>query len=107
MRLRGFRVTLSKQQGFSLIELVIAMLVISIAVLSYEIILYRAQSSETLLNNDAELVGTADNRFNEYLITGALDSGSSPSVIIAASGNDNWNFTSGNDADLSINMDLS
>ncbi|BCD92378.1 hypothetical protein fh0823_25170 [Francisella halioticida] len=101
--------TLSKQQGFSLIELVIAMLVISIAVLSYEIILYRAKSSETLLTNDAELVGTADNRFNEFLITGALDNieDSGSSVTITDSGNNNWTFTSKNDTDLSINMDLS
>lgn len=100
---------LSKQQGFSLIELVIAMLVISIAVLSYEIILYRAQSSESLLINDAELAGTADNKFNEYLITGNLDTtvNSGTSISISPSGSSNWVFQSDNDNDLRINMDLS
>ncbi|API87623.1 type II secretion system protein [Francisella uliginis] len=100
---------LSRQRGFSLIELVIAMLVISIAVLSYEIILYRAQSSENLLVNDAELVGTADNKFNEYLITGNLDTtvNSGTSVSINSSGNNNWVFQSDNDTDLRMNMDLS
>ncbi|WP_150466362.1 type II secretion system protein [Francisella sp. SYW-9] len=101
--------SLSKQQGFTLIELVIAMLVISIAVLSYEIILYRAQGSESLLVNDAELVGTADNKFNEFLITGNLDTTvpSGTSVTINSQSTDNWTFTSSKDTTLSINMDLS
>ncbi|MED7789239.1 prepilin-type N-terminal cleavage/methylation domain-containing protein [Francisella sp. 19X1-34] len=104
------RVALSKHQGFTLIELVIAMLVISIAVLSYEIILYRSQGSESLLVNDAELVETADNKFNEFLITGNLDntvpSGTSVVISSGSTAND-WVFTSGRDSTLSINMDLS
>lgn len=98
-------ISLSKQQGFSLIELVIAMLVISMAVLSYEIILYRSQVSEATLRDDAELIETVNNRFNEYLITGNLDTSGSTTVNVIQSGS-GWVFQSANDNSISMEVDL-
>ena len=76
----------ASQKGFSLIELLIAMTLISFAVLAYELMQYRVYDTDRTLSNDQEVVQLASNRFNKFLATGSMDSSSTIGVLVSTSG---------------------
>ena len=81
-----------KEQGFSLIELIISMVIIGGSVLSYELISYKITYTINLLNNDKELNNLVENRFNEYVATGIMDISSSDSVDVSVLADDSFAF---------------
>ncbi|MEY8714304.1 type IV pilin protein [Francisella philomiragia] len=95
----------NKQSGFSLIELVIAMTIIAIVVLAYERISYEIKSTSNLLDNNQELVDVANNRFNEFIATGILDTSSTPNVTITQSGSV-YDFQSNKDTTLKLSVKI-
>ena len=53
-----------------------------------------------------DLVETVDNRFNNYLVTGTLDTSDSTTINITALSGSGWVFESADDSNLKINVDL-
>ena len=96
----------ASQKGFSLIELMIAMALIAFALIAYELMEYRVYDTERTLRNDQEVVQLANNRFNEFLATGTIDSGSTIGVLVSSSGS-TVSFQSRDDStiDMTVRMD--
>ncbi|MEY8765249.1 MULTISPECIES: hypothetical protein [Francisella] len=92
-------------KGLSFVELIVAMTIICSSILAFEFALYKTFNTVNSINKNKNLTNLINNRFNEFIITGSLDTTPTNNIDIQISGS-TWIFQSKNDPNLKMSLNI-